>query len=419
MRCHPAVGEVRAPGSGQNTVMPGPLQGVTVLELATLIAGPFAGRILADYGADVIKAEPPGAGDPLRQWGNREKDGRTVWWPVQSRGKKLVTLDLRQLAGQELCLRLAASCDVLLENFRPGTLERWGLGPDRLLEANPRLVIARVSGFGQSGPYADRAGFASVGEAMGGLRYINGFPEQPPARAGISLGDSLAALHAVQGILMALYHRDVHGGGGQVIDVSILESCFAVLDNMVPEYSVFGYVREPNGTRIGYAVPSNVYRSRDGRWVVVAANNDNLWRRLCRAIDREDLLEDERYATYIERTRLADEIDAMIQDWVGQRDAAEVDRILNEVGIVAGPVYSIADIFADPHYIHRSMLVSARDPELGDFVMPGVTPKLSATPGDPHEPGSWTPGADNDEVYRGLLRLAEDEYSRLQREGVI
>lgn len=400
-------------------MMPGPLQGVRVLELATLIAGPFAGRILADYGAQVIKAEPPGTGDPLRQWGNREKDGRTVWWPVQSRGKKLVTLDLRKPAGQELCLRLVRNCDVLLENFRPGTLERWGLGPDRLLEANPRLVIGRISGYGQSGPYAQRAGFASVGEAMGGLRYINGFPDQPPARAGISLGDSLAALHAVQGILMALYHRDVHGGPGQVIDASIMESCFAMLDNMVPEYSVFRYVREPNGTRIGYAVPSNVFRSRDGKWIVVAANNDNLWRRLCRAIGREDLLEDERYRTYMSRTQFADEIDALIQDWVGQRDAAEVDRLMNEVGVVAGPVYSIADIFADPHFSDRDMLVRARQAELGDLVMPGVTPKLSATPGDTHEPGSWALGADNDEIYLRMLGLGKDEYLRLKSEGVI
>lgn len=214
---------------------PGPLAGVRVLELATLIAGPFAGRMLADHGAEVIKAEPPGTGDPLRQWGNLEKNGRTAWWPVQSRGKKLVTLDLRRPEGQELRLRLAERCDVVLENFRPGTLEAWNLAPERLLEHNRGLVIARISGYGQTGPYSRRAGFASVGEAMGGLRYINGFPGQAPARAGISLGDSLAALHAVQGILMALYHRDARGGAGQVIDASIMESCFALLDNMVPE----------------------------------------------------------------------------------------------------------------------------------------------------------------------------------------
>lgn len=399
--------------------MSGPLSGVRVLELATLIAGPFAGRILADFGAEVIKAEPPGVGDPLRQWGNLEKEGRTVWWPVQSRGKKLVTLDLRKPTGQELCLKLAGACDVLLENFRPGTLERWNLGPERLLEANPRLIVARVSGYGQSGPYANRAGFASVGEAMGGLRYINGFPGQAPARAGISLGDSLAALHAVQGILMALYHRDVHGAGGQVVDASILESCYAILDNIVPEYSVFGYVREPNGTRIGYAVPSNVYRSRDGKWVVVAANNDNLWRRLCVAIGREDLLEDERMRTYMGRTRHVEEIDRLIQDWVGERDAAEVDRVMNEAGLVSGPVYSVADIFADQHYRERGMLVEKSDPELGRLVMPGVTPKLSATPGNPQDPAPWQLGAANHEVYGDLLGLDGEDLDRLAAEGAI
>ncbi|HEX6548798.1 MAG TPA: CoA transferase [Candidatus Dormibacteraeota bacterium] len=399
--------------------MPGPLEGVRVLELATLIAGPFAGRILADYGAEVIKAEPPGQLDPLRQWGNLEKDGRTVWWPVQSRGKKLITLDLRQPRGQELCLSLLEHCDVLIENFRPGTLEKWGLAPERLLSRNPRLVVARVSGFGQTGPYAARAGFASVGEAMGGLRYINGFPGQAPARAGISLGDSLAAFHAVQGVLMALYHRDVHGGAGQVVDASILESCFAILDNMVPEYSVFGYVREPNGTRIGYAVPSNVYRSRDGKWVVVAANNDNLWRRLCRVIGREDLLSDPRYATYMERTQQADAIDAMLQEWVGARDAAEVDSVLNGAGLVSGPVYSVADIFEDPHYQARDMLVARADPELGALVMPGVTPKLSETPGSVGEPGSWDAGVDNAAVYGSLLGIGAGELEVLRREAVI
>src|SRR5438270_1996320 len=299
--------------------MPGPMAGVRVLELATFIAGPFAGRLLSDFGAEVIKVEAPGKGDPLREWGNQKHEGKTVWWPVQSRGKKLITLDLRRPRGQELCLRLAAKCDVLIENFRPGTLERWNLGPDRLLAANPRLIIGRVSGYGQTGPYAERAGFASVGEAMGGLRYINGYPGEAPPRAGISLGDSLAALFALQGILMALYHRDVHGAGGQVVDASILESCFAILDNMVPEYAKFGYVREPNGTAIGYAVPSNVYRSRDGRWVVVAANSDNRWRRSCGAMGRDALLAEEGYATYWARVQRAPEIDAILEAWVAER----------------------------------------------------------------------------------------------------
>ena len=399
--------------------MPGPLAGVRVLELATFIAGPFAGRLLSDFGAEVIKVEAPGAGDPLREWGNRKHEGKTVWWPVQSRGKKLITLDLRQPRGQELCLRLASQSDVLIENFRPGTLEGWNLGPDRLLAANPKLIIGRVSGYGQTGPYAERAGFASVGEAMGGLRYINGYPGQAPPRAGISLGDSLAALFALQGILMALYHRDVHGGGGQVVDASILESCFAILDNMVPEFAKFGYVREPNGTAIGYAVPSNVYRSRDGRWVVVAANSDNLWRRLCSAIGRDDLLADQGYASYWSRIQRAPEIDAIIEAWVAERDAAEVDRVMSGAGLVSGPVYSIADIFADAHYRERGMLVSVEDPDLGELVVPGVVPKLSETPGEVPAPGGWPLGGDNQAVYGGLLGLSEAELAELSAEGVL
>jgi formyl-CoA transferase len=399
--------------------MPGPLAGVRVLELATFVAGPFAGRLLSDFGAAVIKVEAPGTGDPLREWGNRKHEGKTVWWPLQTRGKKLVTLDLRQPRGQELCLRLAAESDVLIENFRPGTLERWNLGPDRLLAANPKLVIGRVSGYGQTGPYAERAGFASVGEAMGGLRYINGYPGEAPPRAGISLGDTLAALFVLQGILMALYHRDVHGAGGQVVDASILESCFAILDNMVPEYAKFGYVREPNGTAIGYAVPSNVYRSRDGRWVVVAANSESLWRRLCTAIGRDDLLTDERFASYWTRIQNAAEIDAILEAWVGERDAAEVDRVMNGAGLVSGPVYSIAEIFADAHYQERGMLVTVEDPTFGQLVMPGVVPKLSESPGEVPPPGPWQIGADNQAVYGGVLGLSDAEIAELSREGVL
>ena len=393
------------------------MAGIRVLELATLVAGPFAGRLLADFGAEVIKVEAPGGSDPLREWGMQREEGRTVWWPVHNRGKKLVTLDLRTARGQELCLRLAASCDVLIENFRPGTLERWGLGPSSLLASNPRLVIGRISGYGQTGPYAARAGFASVGEAMGGLRYINGYPGQAPPRAGISLGDSLAALFALQGVLMGLLARD--RVGGQVVDASILESCFAILDNVVPEYGKFGYVREPAGTRIGYAVPSNVYRSRDGRWMVVAANNDNLWRRLCAAIGRADLLEEPRFATYMLRIEHSAEIDGLLAEWVAARDAAEVDRVMSEAGLVSGPVYSVADIFTDPHYREREMLVSVPDPVFGELVMPGVTPKLSSTPGSVPLGAGWEAGADNASVYGSLLGLSSAELAALASEGVI
>jgi crotonobetainyl-CoA:carnitine CoA-transferase CaiB-like acyl-CoA transferase len=393
--------------------------GVRVIELGQLIAGPFAGRLLADFGAEVIKVEPPGSGDPMRDWGLNRFQDHGLWWPLQSRNKKLVTLDLRKPRGRDLLLQLAGRSDVLVENFRPGTLERWLVGPEQLLEANPKLVIARVSGYGQTGPYAQRAGFASVGEAMGGLRYVNGYPGQVPPRPGVSLGDSLAAMFAVQGILMALYHRDVHGGSGQVVDASILESCFSMLDSTVPEFGKLGVVREPAGSRIGSAVPSNVYTTRDGKHLAVAANADNIFRRLCAAIGRPELADDERFASHWARFENVDELDAIIGSWVAERDAADADRVLNEAGVVCGPVYSVADIFADPHYQAREMLVSMRDELLGELVMPGVVPKLSKTPGELRHPGSWQLGAHNEEVYGSLLGLDGAQLADLAAAGVI
>ena len=400
--------------------MSGPLDGIRVLELGVLLAGPFAGRMLADFGAEVIKVEEPGRGDPMREWGQLRHDGRPLWWPVQSRNKKLVTLDLRRAEGRDLCLRLAARCDVLIENFRPGTLERWGLGPDELWRQNPGLVIARVSGYGQTGPYAERAGFAAAGEAMGGLRHINGYPDQAPPRTGISLGDSLAAMFAIQGVLMALYRRDAAGDRcGQLVDASIMESCFALLESTVPEYGKLGHVRQPSGTSLANIAPSNVYRSRDRRWVVIGANAENLWQRLCRVIGRPELVEDERFHTHWARGQNAAALDDIIQAWVAERDAAEIDRLMNENGIVCGPVYTIADIFADPQYRARGMLVPMEDPELGELVTPGVVPKLSRTPGGARWTGSWRLGEHNREVYRELLGLGDADLETLAREGVI
>lgn len=396
----------------------GPLAGVRVLELGSLLAGPFAGRILGDFGATVIKVEQPGSGDPLREWGH-SVDGRSVWWPVQSRNKKLITLDLRRPRGRALGLELVSRCDVLLENFRPGTLERWGLGPDVLLSANPGLVIARVSGYGQTGPYSDRAGFASAGEAMGGLRYINGYPGQAPPRTGISLGDSLAAMFAVQGVLMALYHRDVHGAGGQVVDASILESCFALLESSVPEYGRLGVVREPSGTALAGIAPSNVYRTRDEKWIVIAANSPQLWRRLAAAIGRAELADDPRFSTHAARGANMAELDAIIAAWAGQRDAAEIDGLLNAAGVVCGPVYSIADIFRDPHFRAREMLIEMQDPELGALTAPGIVPKLTGSPGSARFTGAWDLGAHNDEVYGDLLGLSPAERADLAADGVI
>ena len=402
--------------------MSGALEGVRVLELGVLIAGPFTGRLLADAGAEVIKVEEPAHGDPLREWGQLRHEGRPLWWPVQSRNKKLVTLDLRHDRGRDLLLRLAERSDVLLENFRPGTLERWGLGPDDLWRVNRGLVIARISGYGQTGPYASRPGFAVAGEAMGGLRYINGYPGQAPPRTGISLGDSLAAMFAVQGIVMALYRRDARPEGGrrgQIVDASIMESCFAMLESTVPEYGKLGHVRQPSGTSLGNIAPSNVYRSRDGRWIAIGANSENLFRRLCRVIGRPELADDDRFSTHWSRGQHAEQLDEIIGEWVAERDAAEVDRVMNDSGIVCGPVYTIADIFEDPQYRARNLLVEMSDPELGAIVAPGVVPRLSETPGELRWTGPWQLGSHNAEIYGGLLGLTDGELRRLAEEGVI
>lgn len=390
-----------------------------MIELGILLAGPFVGRMLGDFGAEVIKVETPDRGDPLRDWGNGHVEGRGLWWPVQSRNKKLVTLNLREERGQELLKRLAAESDVLVENFRPGTLERWHLSPDELWEVNPGLVIARVSGYGQTGPYAGRAGFASAGEAMGGLRYINGSPGEPPPRLGISLGDSLAAVYATHGVLMALYHRDAKGGSGQVIDASIMESCFSLLESMVPEYDRLDYVREPSGTKLSGIAPSNVYRSSDAKWVVIAANAENLWQRLCGVMEREDLLSDPKFSSHRARGENQDELDAIVGAWAGERTATEIDTLLNEAGVVCGPVYSIADIFEDPQYAARESLVTMHDPQLGDLLAPAVHPKLSATPGGEAWTGPWKIGEHNAEVYGGLLGLSDEELANLREAGVV
>lgn len=411
------VGEQRA--AARRTESEGPLAGVRVLELGTLIAGPFATRLLADVGAEVIKVEAPGRGDPMRQWGAAQENGRSLWWPIQARGKKLITLDLRSARGQELCRELAAQCDVLVENFRPGTMERWGLGPDALAAVNPGLVYARVSGYGQTGPYSTRGGFASAGEAMAGLRHLGGFPGEAPPRTGLSLGDSLSALFATIGILTALFERETASGEGQVIDASILESCFAMLESVAPEYDRLGAVRQPTGTRIANNAPSNIYRSRDGRWMVIAANSDNLWPRLAQAMERPELADDARFATHDARSRHEDELDEIIGAWAAERDAARIDAVLDAAGVVCGPVNTIADVFADEHVQARGMLVPVHDEELGEIRGPGVFPKLSRTPGRQEFRSSWTAGADTAAVLGELLGLDERACDALAGEGII
>ena len=399
---------------------PGPLAGVRVIELGMLLAGPFTGRLLGDMGAEIIKVEPPGQPDPLREWGQARYEGRSLWWPVQSRNKKCVTLNLREVRGQELLIELAKHSDVLVENFRPGTLEKWNIGPARLWEENPKLVIARVSGYGQTGPYAPRAGFASVAEAMGGIRYINGFPGEPPPRLHISLGDSLAGMFATQGILAALYKRDALGfGRGQVVDVSLVESCFALLESMAPEYDRLEIVRGPGGTGLKGVAPSNIFKSKDDKWMVIAANADTVFRRLCDVIGQPELAGDARFANHLARGDHQEELEAIVAEWAAQYDAAEIDRILNEAGVICGPIYTIADIFEDEHFRAREMLVKHEDPEFGEYMGPGVVPKFSETPSEVRWSATWEEGSHNKEVYGGLLGMSDGELAELKTQGVL
>ena len=398
----------------------GPLDGLRVIELGTLLAGPFSGRLLGDMGAEIIKVEAPGKPDPLRDWGHARYEGRSLWWPVQSRNKKCVTLNLRVEKGQELLVELLKESDVVTENFRPGTLERWNLGYDRLSEINPRVILVRISGYGQTGPYGERAGFASVAEAMGGIRYINGFPDEPPPRTGISLGDSLAAMFGVQGLLAAIYERDVAGSGkGQVVDVSLMEASFALLESAVPEYDRLGIIRQPSGTFLKGVAPSNIFKSKDDKWVVIGANHDNVFQRLCDAMELPELKDDPKFATHLARGDNQEEIDGIIAVWVKARDAKEVDDILNEAGVICGPIYTIADIFEDPQFQAREMLLEHEDPEFGTFIGPGIVPKFSRTPGRLRWSGTWDEGSHNSEIWGGMLGLSEAELGALKDEGVI
>jgi formyl-CoA transferase len=395
--------------------MAGPLSGVRVIELGALLAGPFAGQLLADLGAEVIKVEAPDRPDPMREWGHEHYEGRSLWWPLVSRNKRLVTINLREREGQALLLELVRDSDAIVENFRPGTLERWNLGFEQLQEANPRIVLVRVSGYGQTGPYAQRPGFAAAAEAISGLRYINGHPGELPPRMGISLGDSLAGMFAAHGLLAALYHRDALGGEGQVVDVSILEACFALLESTVPEYDRLGHVREPSGTRLPGVAPSNVFGSRDGQLVVIAANHDALFARLCQAMGRAELASDPRFATHRARYDNQSALEAEIQAWAATYTAAEIDAALARASVVCGRVNSIAEVFADPHVRAREMLVSHEDPELGTFLGPGVVPKFSRTPGAVRWSGRWQAGCDNGDV----LGRSDEELARLREERVV
>ena len=398
----------------------GPLSGVRVIEMGQLVAGPFVGSRMADFGAEVIKVESPGRGDAMRHWGYHRYKNRSLWWPVLARNKKTISANLREKRGQDLVRRLIEESDVLVENFKPGTLEKWGLAPEALHVINPGLVIARVSGFGQTGPYSNRPGFASVGEAMGGLRYINGFPDQPPPRTGISLGDSLAGMFATQGVLMALYWRDTIGKGkGQVVDASITESCFAMMESALPEYDKVGYIRQPSGTGLANVSPSNIFPTKDEKWVVIAANLDAMFKRLCDAMEQPELADDPRYSTHQARGARCDELDARIADWTRGFTAAELDVRLDEHGVVSGPIYSIEDIANDPHFQARDMIQRYQDDELGEIAVPGFVPVLSETKSEIAWLGSSEVGAHNEEIYCGLLGMTPAELQELENDGII
>jgi formyl-CoA transferase len=397
----------------------GPLQGVRVLELGTLIAGPFAGRLLGDMGADVIKIEAPGAPDPLRTWGQAELDGHRFFWTVHARNKKAVTLDLRRPQGKELFLELVEKSDIVVENFRPGTLEKWDLGYDVLSSRHRGVILVRVSGYGQTGPDAQKAGYASVAEAASGLRHLNGFPGQPPPRLALSLGDSLAGMFAAQGALAALYRR-ASTGEGQVVDVALTESCLAIQESTIPDYDVGGVVRGPSGTRLEGIAPSNIYRSADGTWVVIAANQDSVFVRLCGLIGRPELVSDERFANHGARGRNQDELDKIIGDWAAQRQPGEIIETLSAGGVIAGPINTVAEVVEDQQLKAREMIAAHYDERIQRNVLgPGIMPVFSESPGSIRNAGPARPGQHNDEVYLGLLGKSAAQLESLRAQGVL
>ena len=391
------------------------LAGLRVIEMGQLIAGPFCGKTLGEFGAEVIKIEPPGAGDPLRNW-RLLKNGTSVWWQVQSRNKQSVAIDLRQKEGQDLARRLIAEADVLIENFRPGTLEGWGMSPEELHRLNPGLIIARISGYGQTGPYRDLPGFGVIGEAMGGLRHLTAEPGRVPVRVGVSIGDTLAALHAVIGILTALYHRRVHGGAGQVIDVALHEAVFNVMESLLPEYSAFGAVREAAGSALPGIAPSNAYPCQDG-WVLVAGNGDSIFKRLMGTIGRNDLGEAADLADNAGRVARVAEIDAAIGAWTQQRTVQATLDALSAARVPAGKVYTAKDIAEDPHYRARDMILQQPTRDGYTVEVPGIVPKLSVTPGTVRASAPHV-GDDTDAVLRGM-GLSEADIATLRAKEII
>jgi formyl-CoA transferase len=393
----------------------GPLAGLKVVELGQLIAGPFAAKTLADFGAEVIKIEPPGSGDPLRKW-RLIKDGTSVWWQVQSRNKQSLALDLRQPQAQAIVRELAREADVLIENFRPGAMEGWGLGPEALQELNPKLIMLRISGYGQTGPYRDRPGFGVVAEAMSGLRHLTAEPGRVPVRVGVSLGDTLASLHGVIGILLALQERH-RSGKGQVIDVALYEAVFNCMESLVPEYSAFGAVRGPAGSALPGIAPTNAYRCSDGGYALVAGNGDSIFKRLMSCIGRDDLGQDPALADNTGRVARVEELDAAIGAWTATRTVDEVLAALEKASVPSGRIYTVADIAADPHYQARGMLQQVTMDDGSQLTVPGIIPKLSRTPGE-HRRNAPRLGQDTDAVLRGM-GLSDTQIQDLKAQGIV
>ena len=395
----------------------GPLADLTVVELGTLIAGPFCGQILGDFGAEVIKIEDPKAGDPMRRWGRSLPKGLSPWWPVIARNKKSVTLDLRTPEGQEIVRTLIRTADVVIENFRPGTMEKWGLGYEALAADNPGLVMARISGFGQTGPYAGRAGFGLIGEAMGGMRAVTGEPDRPPSRAGVSIGDSLTAMNAAMGVMMAL-HAHARTDHGQVVDAALSESVLAVMENLVTEYDLTGYVRERSGSILPGIAPSNVYPCAGGELILIGANGENVYPRLTEAMGRPELAADPRFCDHASRGAHQQALDAVIADWTGGRTLDELLPLLERHGVPASRLYRAPDMLADPQFAAREAIVTTEHPVLGPLRMQNAFPKMSATPGGVRWPGPAL-GAHTEAVLRERAGCSADEIRRLREKGVV
>ncbi len=402
------------PKTAAHSAGPGALEGIRVIELGQLIAGPFCGQLLGDMGAEVIKVEPPEVGDPMRAWGRGEEK---LWWEVVARNKRSVSANLRVPAGQEIVRRLAAEADILIENFKPGTMEKWNLGPDVLQAINPRLIVVRVSGYGQSGPYSSRAGFGGIGEAMGGWRYIVGDPDRAPSRMGISIGDSLAATYGCMGALAALHARE-KTGRGQIVDSALYEAVLQVMESLIPEYQVAGYIRERSGSILPGIAPSNVYKCSDGDYLI-GGNQDAVFARLCAAMGRPELATDPRYVDHVSRGRNQTELDELIEAWTKTKTVAEVEALMIEFSIPAGKIYRAPEMLEDPHFAARDAIIEVEHPRWGKVKMQNAFPRLSETPSGVRSMAPQAVGEHNDEILGGLLGMSEAEIAELKASGAI